>query len=177
MKAHEHDVETDHEYDGIREFDNPLPRWWLGTFAITVLFSVGYWLVKHNLKSEGSFEVYAAEMEEVQRIAAAANVDEPALVAMSKDQAIVAEGRAVFESNCATCHGQKAEGATGPNLTDNFWLHGGMPKDMVVTIAAGYPKLGMPAWGLNLGADRIKRVIAYLISIRNTNVAGRPPAG
>jgi cytochrome c oxidase cbb3-type subunit 3 len=177
MKAQEHDVETDHDYDGIREFDNPLPRWWLWTFAITVLFSIGYWLVKHNLKSEGSFAVFADEMEAVQRAAAAAEVDEKALVLASKDPVIVSEGKAVFESNCATCHGQKGEGLTGPNLTDNYWIHGGMPKDLVVTIAAGYTKLGMPAWGLNLGRERINRVIAYLLSIRNTNVPGRPPQG
>jgi len=172
-----HDVETDHEYDGIKEFDNPLPRWWLWTFAITVLFSIGYWLVLHNLKSEGSFEIYANEMDELQRRMAAAEVDEPKLLALAKDPAIVAEGRAIYESNCATCHGQRGEGMTGPNLTDGYWIHGNAPKDLFVSVAAGYPKLGMPAWGLNLGPERIERVIAFVLTIKDTNVPGRPPQG
>lgn len=177
VHQHEADVETDHEYDGIREFDNPLPRWWLWTFAITVLFSLGYWLAYHNLKTEGSFEVYATEMDELQRKLAAADVDEAKLMSMSQDAAIVAEGRGIFESNCATCHAQKGEGLTGPNLTDTYWIHGNSPKDLFVTVAAGWPKAGMPAWGLNLGPERIERVVAFVLSIKNTNVPGRPPQG
>lgn len=172
-----HDVETDHEYDGIREFDNPLPRWWLWTFAITVIFSIFYWMIEHNLKSEGTFEVYANEMDELQRRMAAAEVDEPKLIALAQDAAIVAEGRGIFESNCATCHGQRGEGLSGPNLTDGFWIHDAAPKDLFVSVAAGYPKAGMPAWGLNLGPQRIERVVAYLLTIKNTNVPGRPPQG
>ena len=173
----EHDVETDHEYDGIKEFDNPLPRWWLWTFALTVLFSIGYWLAFHNLKSEGTFEVYANEMDDLQRKLAAAEVDEAKLVSFSQDAAVVAEGRSIYESNCATCHGQKGEGMTGPNLTDAYWIHGNTPKELFVTVAAGWPKAGMPAWGLNLGPERIERVVAFVLSVRNTNVSGRPPQG
>jgi len=175
--ADHHDVETDHDYDGIKEFDNPLPRWWLGTFAITVLFSLGYWLIYHNLEHEGSFDLFATEMDTLQRSMAAAEVNEDQLMAFSKDAAIVAEGRGIFESNCATCHSQKGEGLTGPNLTDEYWIHGNSPKDLFVTVAAGWPKQGMPAWGLNLGPERIQRAVAFVLSIKNTNVAGRPPQG
>ncbi len=171
------DVETDHEYDGIKEFDNPLPRWWLWTFAITVLFSVYYWLTRETLPAEGTFEEFQTEYAEFEAKALAQAVEPAELEAMVKDTAAVAAGQTTFSNKCASCHGEKAEGGTGPNLTDRFWLHGSTTREIYVSIASGYPKLGMPKWRGQLEDRAIQELTAYVLSIRNTNVQGKGPQG
>ena len=175
---HHGDVETDHEYDGIKEFDNPLPRWWLGTFAITVVFAVFYWIAIHSLPSAvGSFDRYGEDQRAYDLAAFATAVDPQAIVAMAKDPAAVQKGKAIFDLRCLSCHGDKAQGGTGPNLTDNFWLHGGDTKSIYVTVAGGYPKLGMPEWRMVLEDADLQHVVAFVESVRNTNVPGKAQQG
>jgi cytochrome c oxidase cbb3-type subunit 3 len=101
-----------------------------------------------------------------------------ALRALAKDKGTVDQGKQVFVQTCAACHRQDGGGVVGPNLTDDFWLHGAAPDKIYKTIAKGVPEKGMPAWGPQLGMDRTQAVTAYVISIRGTNVAGgKAPQG
>lgn len=166
------DVPTDHEYDGIHEFDNPLPRWWLMTFFGAVVFAIGYWLVMHSTPgAAGSYEAYGEAQREYDLAAAANAIDPAQLITMAKDPSAVAAGKTVFTNRCVPCHGPDGGGTVGPNLTDKFWIHGGDLKSIYTTVAGGYPKLGMPEWRLVLEDKDIASVVAYLQSIRNTNVA------
>jgi len=173
--------DTGHVYDGIHEHDNALPRWWLWTFAITVVFALAYWLAEHSLPSaEGSFERYGEAQREYDLNAFAAAVDPQAIVTMSKDSAVIEKGKTIFANRCQTCHGENAQGlaSNGPNLTDTYWLHGGDIKSIYTTVAGGYPKLGMPEWRFTLEDDELQALVALIQSKRNTNVeGGKPPQG
>ncbi len=165
-----------HEYDGIEEADNELPMWWIAIFIGTIVFGAVYWLVYEGYHAAPSArqELAAAEAEQRKR---AGVVNDEDLLAASKDQAAVAAGKAAFTTSCVACHGDKAQGQIGPNLTDAFWLHGGAPKDMLTTIKDGVPAKGMPTWGPVLGAGTVKNVVAYLLTVRNTNAPGKEPQG
>lgn len=166
--------------DGIEEFDNHLPNWWLATFYGAVLFAIGYWFY---------FHVFAAGVlppQETRKILAdiAAKSGQNVVVTaqqltdLSKDSARVAEGKQVFTSTCVACHGPAGGGIVGPNLTDEYWLHGGAPDQIYQTVRDGVPVKGMPSWGPQLGADRVQSVVAYVLTLRNTNVpGGKPPQG
>ena len=181
MAAAEHkhhlDVETDHDYDGIREFDNPLPAWWLWTFAITTVFGIVYWMWYHSLPAEGSFEVHFAELAEFQQAIAANAVSEEELVAIAKDPAAIEAGKATFMAQCKSCHGEKGEGGIGANLTDGYWIHGRGPKEIWTTITFGVTTKGMPSWGPVLGDAKIRELYAFVNTLRDTNVAGKAPQG
>lgn len=168
-----------HVYDGIEEEDNKLPNWWLAILFITIVFSFGYWFVYHTTKKlPVPTEAYRVEVEQLKRARMAANpTSEEALLALAHDPGACDEGSKVYASTCASCHGLKAEGLVGPNLTDKFWLHGGSPKDLLKSITDGYAEKGMPPWGPILGAEKTRRVTAFLISVRNTNVPGKAPQG
>lgn len=170
--------DTGHEYDGIHEHDYPLPRWWLFTFAITVVFAVGYWVLRHTLPAaEGSFDVYGEDQAEHDRILYSATIDPAAIEKLVADQGAVSAGRALYLARCEACHGPDAAGKVGPNLTDRFWIHGGDTKSIYMTISSGYPKLGMPEWRKVLEDEQVQQLTAYLLSVRNTNVPGKAPQG
>lgn len=165
-----------HEYDGILEADNLLPRWWLATFYGTIFFSAGYWFYYEAYSiGQSPAEQYAAIMEE--RASQAVEVTDELLAGLSTDSTRVEAGQQLFATNCAVCHGQQGEGNIGPNLTDNAWIHGGLAADVHTTITQGVSTAGMPPWGQTLGPQGVLNVAAYVLSIRNTNVAGRPPQG
>src|SRR5689334_16514263 len=117
------DVETDHDYDGIREFDNPLPRWWLATFVGTVVFSVGYWFYFHSLgagllpAAELQAEMAQAQAAEEARLAKqeaeGKGVTDESLAAMAKDGEALRRGEALFRQNCVACHGDRGQGVVG----------------------------------------------------------------
>jgi cytochrome c oxidase cbb3-type subunit III len=171
-----------HEYDGIIEHDNQLPRWWLFTLFGAMAFAVVYWLAYHTSDALPSLrETYAADwaQRETQRKEREAKqpITGEELVALSKDPAAVARGITLFTNTCAACHGQKAEGLVGPNLTDNAWVHGGAPTDIYRVVAEGVIPKAMPAWRDTLGVQATKEVTAFLLTIQNTNVPGKPPEG
>lgn len=182
-----------HSYDGIEEFDNRLPNWWLWTFYLACIFSVGYWLYYHTVGSgDQPIEAYVVEQKAAsERMAAqAANnpITEEMLLKLAKEPSFVAEGKKLFEdaSKCALCHGPAANGTTamktpaiGPNLTDDHWIYGGKPMDVYTTILKGRvmpdPQRksmgGMQSWEM-FGTDFVLKTTAYVLSIKNTNVAG-----
>jgi cytochrome c oxidase cbb3-type subunit 3 len=163
----------DHEYDGIREYDNPMPRWWLATFWVTIIFSILYLL---NLPVVGIGNGRLADYEaEVAKAAALAAANDPlqgltdaALVAASADQEARTLGATTFTATCASCHLADGGGLIGPNLTDPYWLHGGRPLEIIKVISEGVPAKGMPAWGKILKPDQLKAVTAYVLTLRGT---------
>lgn len=180
MKKPEKEPEADrviHEVDGIQEYDNKLPNWWLYSLYATVIFAFGYW---YHYQAGGfgdpPLAAYQAEVDrELAAQASQINVGEAtaeSLTALAKDPTAVALGRQVFASTCAACHRADGGGNVGPNLTDDFWLHGGAPEQVWKTIATGVPDKGMPAWQAQLGALKTQAVAAYVLGLRGTNVPG-----
>ncbi len=170
-----------HEFDGIREFDNHLPKWWLWTLYLTVLFSVGYWIHYEVLRSgPDSLERYAMEVQrdDEEQAKKLGPISDATLIELSKLESKVAAGKAEFEKTCASCHAANGGGGIGPNLTDKFWLHGNAPMQMKTVIENGVVEKGMAAWKDQLGSQLITELVAYLITIKNTNVAGgKEPQG
>ncbi len=162
----------EHEYDGIREYDNPMPRWWLLTFAGTVIFSVVYLFnVGPVGNGKGRVADYEAEMAAAAALmpATPAGVDPAQLLALSKDEEATEEGQEVYASYCASCHGPNGGGLIGPNLADNVWLHGGAPEAVYKTIAEGVLAKGMPPWEKSLKPDQMTNVTAYVLSLAGTS--------
>lgn len=165
-----------HVYDGIEEADNQLPLWWLFTFYAAIAFAVFYWFYYHEFEIGPSpTEVYASDV--AARADQGGEVTADVLDALARSSAEAAAGGTIFAEQCAVCHGARGEGNIGPNLTDDAWLHGGDPVAIHTTIAAGVMDKGMPAWGNTLGPQAVRRVTAFVLSIRNTRVQGKPPQG
>jgi cytochrome c oxidase cbb3-type subunit III len=182
---HDHEAEpVVHEYDGIQECDNSLPNWWLATFAATIVFGGLYWFHYEAFHfGESPNEVYQAELDqraaaEAERIKKAGAITPEALVSLSKDKGTVATGQDIFKKNCVQCHRDDGGGNVGPNLTDNAWLHGSAPDAIFKTVSLGVPAKGMQPWQPQLGVERTMAVVAYVLTLKNTNVpGGKAPQG
>lgn len=163
-----------HVYDGIEEQDNRLPNWWLGILFTTTVFGFGYWFYYHVAEvAPGPVGQYKLEMEALARKnPASLPLSDDVLLALAKDGATAAEGQKVYAQNCAACHGQGGEGLIGPNLTDTFWLHGGKATAIHQTVASGVLEKGMPAWDKVLGAERVRNVTAYVLTLKGKNLTG-----
>jgi cytochrome c oxidase cbb3-type subunit 3 len=173
----------DHDYDGIKEYDNPMPRWWLATFWITIIFSVVYLLnVPWIGIGKGRIAEYEAEVKAAEAIAARndplAGLTAERLLESSRKPATLELGRATFASMCSACHAADGGGGIGPNLTDAFWIHGGAPMEVLQTINGGVLEKGMPPWGKTLKPDQLTAVAAYVLTLRNTTPAApKAPQG
>ena len=165
-----------HEYDGIEEADNALPTWWVAVFILTIVFSAAYWVMVERLHLLPT-PAEALLIAETQRAQQSGGVDDQVLLAAADDASRVGSGQRLFATHCVACHGSKAEGNIGPNLTDTTWLHGGAPASIFATIRDGVPAKGMPAWGPLLGADNLKAISAFVVHVRNSQVPGKPPQG
>ena len=165
-----------HVYDGIEEADNDLPKWWLWTLYGAIVFAIGYWFYYQEFRI-GKTPVEAYEAAAAASATTTADIDPTKLAEAATNPQAIAAGQGVFATNCAVCHGDKAEGKIGPNLTDDRWLHGGSGVDIYRTIFEGVPSKGMPNWGPTLGAKSVEDVTAYVMSLRGTNVPGKPPEG
>ncbi len=169
------DKMMEHEYDGIRELDNPLPGWWIATFYITIVFAVVYFLHYQLLGAPDLREELEADMRAIklQQIAAKSQDTGPnagALMAILKDPSKLAAGQKVFGEKCASCHGGKAEGSIGPNLTDKFWLHEkGDIVGLVKVVGEGVLDKGMPPFKTILKEDELYAVVAFVKSLAGTN--------
>lgn len=178
----EQELLREHEYDGIQEFDNRLPNWWLWTLYGSIAFAVGYWLVFHTWRF-GALpqEAYAHEMSlaaeaQLARMEGRELTDE-SLVLVSQIPERVEAGHAVFSQFCVACHRADASGDVGPNLTDAYWLHGGRPLEIHNTVTNGVPDKGMVAWRDQLGPRRIEDVVSYVLTLRGKNLPGKAPQG
>lgn len=180
-REYKHDTVLDHDFDGIQEYDNRLPNWWLWTLWGTIIFSLGYWLVFHTYGvAKLPVAAYEAEMASTGGSLADLSVrglTAADLEAFSTDEAKLAEGKEVYVKNCRVCHLDRGQGLVGPNLTDDYWIHGGDALSIHNTIVHGVVEKGMAAWGRQLGADRVDAVVAYLLTLRGTQVEGKAPEG
>jgi len=173
---------TGHEYDGIEEYDNPMPGWWSWIFAVTVAFSAVYFLFATLAGDQvGPVAAYEQEVtaDQERQFAAMGEIksDPASLIKMSADEKMLRVGKAMFTSNCAACHGLNAGGLTGPNLTDESYLHVRRIEDFLDVIGKGRNNGAMPAWENRLRPREITLLAAYAASLRGTNQAGRGPEG
>lgn len=173
----------DHDYDGIQELDNSLPPWWKYGFYLSIVFSVVYFFIYHvwdigqNPEQEYQTEMAIATKQiEEYRKKAGDMVDEKTVT--MADAKGIEEGAKIFSTACMACHGAKGEGTVGPNLTDNYWLHGGSINDVFKTIKYGVPEKGMQAWEKTYSPSQIKNIASYIKSIAGSNPPnGKAPQG
>lgn len=172
----------DHNYDGIQEYDNPMPRWWVIIFWATIVFSILYWLNVPGIgRGPGRIAAYESDMARARAVQAAQPSAGPSaeqLAALMQDAGAVSNGKQVFTQNCAACHRADGGGLIGPNLADDAWIHGGALPDVYKTISDGVLAKGMPAWGKVLRPEQVNAVTAYVATLRGTNPANpKPPEG
>ncbi|HTY38437.1 MAG TPA: cbb3-type cytochrome c oxidase N-terminal domain-containing protein [Bacteroidota bacterium] len=161
-------------HDGITELDNLIPPWFNYLFGGTIVFAVFYMLNYHVWQSsplpqaEYAEELAAADLSRRVRMASEGTINEDALVALVDDASIKA-GQEKFLRNCITCHGTHAEGIVGPNLTDQYWIHGGGIKNVYTTIKNGVPEKGMISWKLVFTPKEIQQIASYVLSLQGSN--------
>ena len=173
----EQDHLLEHNYDGIQEFDNPMPRWWVYIFWATIVFSVLYWLNVPGIGSgKGRIANYEREMATAAAAEARLKAAQPSpgasgeqLTALTRDAAALALGKDVFAKNCAACHRFDGGGQIGPNLADDAWLHGGAIDEIQKVVRDGVLEKGMPPWGKVLKPDQLDAVTVYVFTLRGTN--------
>jgi cytochrome c oxidase cbb3-type subunit 3 len=164
----EADITLGHEYDGIRELDNRLPPWWLYGFYASIIFA-GIYLWRYHVSHTAPLSIeelqiamtQADEQKALYLKKSANNVDENTVKLLTA-AADIAGGEKVYIQNCAACHGKAGEGIVGPNLTDDYWLHGGGIKDVFKTVKYGWPEKGMRSWKDDLSPVRIAQVTSYI---------------
>jgi cytochrome c oxidase cbb3-type subunit 3 len=173
-----------HEYDGIREYDNPLPGWWRAIFWGSIVFAASYWVWFHvGGWGETPDKRYQAELAEYQGMreqreaADARNVSETVLAADAHDTKLVERGAAIFATRCASCHNKDGQGLIGPNLTDAYQLHGSTRMDILKTVRNGVQGTAMPAWGEQLSAADVVAAATYVTTLRNKKLPGKEPQG
>lgn len=166
------------DYDGIQEYDNPLPRWWVYLFYGTIVFAIVYVPYYHFGGGGLPRETWASSMNEWYQLHPPPKLEsDEALLARAADPAFVQAGAATFAVRCASCHAADGGGLVGPNLTDDFSIYGFEPSHIARTIYAGTPK-GMLAWKDQLSIDEIYQVGAYVRSLRGTTPANpKKPEG
>ena len=182
MAEQEKDKLLDHDADGIQEDDNALPRWWLYGFYFTIIMSAIYIFYYHvydgpdwnflwyNEKSQVlEYEAQMAELEDMKANAPKGPAVE--MVVMTDPENLEA-GKAIFSENiCYTCHREDLGGQVGPNLTDEYWVHGCSLEEIVASITTGFPEKGMLPYGNNVKLDdkQLVQVASYIISMKGTN--------
>lgn len=171
----------EHEYDGIREYDNPLPGWWVYLFWLTILASPVYYVYYDlglGLTVEEEYAVNASNAAALEaELLAQQDLSESGLAALMENSGAMKGMSQEFTTHCSTCHGPNAQGLTGPNLTDEYWLHGGSLIEIYETIRDGVPGKEMQSWLPKLGPGKVMMMAAYLGTKRNTNLPGVKPQG
>lgn len=176
-------LDLHHDYDGISELDNNIPAWWTWTWIASIVFSIIYLirffitggipdqiqeLAMANKKEEIRMEEYLAK--------AGSLMDENNVTMM--DEAAISKGKVLFDKNCIACHGAEGGGGIGPNLTDDYWLHGGKINDVFYSIKYGWPEKGMKSWKDDFSPEQIGQLASFVKSIHGTNPAnGKEPEG
>ena len=175
-------VMSDHSYDGITELDNFMPPWlqwvFIGTIAFGVIYFVNYSVLGIGLTGEEEYqeelriEAIAAEARKATMLA---GIDENTVVF---DEAGLSAGKTIFETNCAACHAADGGGGVGPNLTDEFWIHGGSIKDVFTVVKYGVVEKGMIPWQDQLSPEEMQQVSSFILSLKGTTPANpKEPQG
>lgn len=177
--AAEKELELDHDFDGIKELNNPIPFWFNLLFYTTIAVAFVYLLVFHVFEvgslqgKEYETEMANAEISRQEYIKKAGNLIDENSVVLLTDKNKIHEGAEIFTSKCVVCHGDKGEGKVGPNLTDEYWLHGGDVKSIFKTIKYGVPSKGMVAWQNSMNGSQMQELASFILSLQGTN----PPGG
>ena len=166
----------EHDFDGIQEYDNDLPGWWVTLFLVSIGFAACYLLYFHTPLFQGPSlaETYKNERTAfAQKLASqeekAAGQAQEQVAQLKSDPALAAQGKVVFASVCAPCHRPDGGGSVGPNLTDNYWIHGANIAAVLKVINEGILDKGMPAWKAVLGREKVLQAAAYIWSIQGSN--------
>lgn len=174
----------EHKYDDIQEFDNPLPGWWTLIFWVSIVWGVLYFFnfipglgsgkgraVDYDREMAAAAEKFGTTQEQAAKAASA--IDVSLMLSYMRDPARLAAGKAIFDdpSRCSSCHLVDGGGLIGPNLTDDYWIHGAQPKDILTTIVNGVPDKGMLTWGPILGPEKCAEVAAYMYTLHGTHPA------
>lgn len=179
-------MDTGHNYDGIRELNNVTPPWFITAFIFSILFGIGYLYVYYVAKSaplqteEFNMAMKKAEDEKAKYLAMQGNnVDESTVKMLGT--ADIASGQSIFQAKCTACHGPAGgsmPGGVGPNLTDEYWIHGGAISSIFKTIKYGWPEKGMISWKDQLSPMQMAQLASYIKSIRGSKPAGaKEPQG
>lgn len=175
-KDKEAELELDHNYDGIRELDNHLPPWWKWLLYFTIIWGGFYLLAYHVFDtlplSKAEYETEVAVAAEKAKALKAANpgpqIDETT-VEVTTDAAALADGKQTFLGTCASCHRRDGGGDIGPNLTDEYWKHGGSIQNIFKVVKSGVPNTNMVAWGGVMSPEAIRNVASYVLSLKGSN--------
>ena len=175
---------TGHSYDGIQEYDNPLPGWWSALFFATFVYSIFYGVVFHwGGEGKNMHEAYEEELARVFTLRfkelGELRPDRATLLEYVDQPQWLAVGQAVFKANCVSCHGREGQGLVGPNLTDGHWKNVRHIEDIASVIENGAGNGSMPAWRNRLShVNQIVLTAAYVASLRGNTPAGAlPPEG
>lgn len=173
----EKDLLLDHNYDGIQELDNSLPPWWKYGFYLTIVVAVIY-LYRYHVSHDGpsqaeefTLEMQKGEEEKAAYLAHSANNVDETTVKLLTDQASLTEGHNIFVKTCAPCHVADGGGNVGPNLTDDYWLHGGGIKDVFKSIKYGWQDKGMKSWKDDFSPKQIEELASFVKSLKGTHPA------
>jgi cytochrome c oxidase cbb3-type subunit 3 len=175
---------ADHSYDGITELDNFMPPWlqwvFIGTIAFAVIYFVNYTVLgvgptgEEEYQEELRLEAIAAEARKANMLA---GIDENTVV-FDESGAALSSGKSIFESNCAACHAADGGGGVGPNLTDEYWLHGGSIQDVFRVVKYGVVEKGMIPWQDQLSPEEMQQVSSYILTLVGTTPANpKEPQG
>jgi cytochrome c oxidase cbb3-type subunit 3 len=171
-----------HEYDGIRELDNKLPRWWVYLFYITIVFSIIY-LVGYHVTGwwplqEDEYKNEMAVVADLKKANPEPVIDLDAMLPMTAD-ADLAAGHETYKKICSVCHGQNGEGLVGPNFTDQYWIHGDSTnntisiKNLYQVVINGVIEKGMIPYKDQLSPVQIQQVLSYILTLQGTNPANQ----
>lgn len=160
-----------HDYDGIQEWDNPQPGWWSALFGLSVVWAGLYLAYYHAGQGPSVEQEYRAEVAQCLEQCmnqSGLEVTEEMILALREDKAALAAGQERFKAVCAACHAPDGGGLVGPNLTDEFWIHGGAPLQVYKTIHDGVPEKGMVRWSETLPELEIAKLAAFVTTLRGT---------
>ncbi|MFK7826348.1 MAG: cbb3-type cytochrome c oxidase N-terminal domain-containing protein [Oligoflexales bacterium] len=175
-------LERPHVVDGIKEFDNPLPSWWIGLFVFTIIFSFIYMAYYHfgdgtSLEQQLAVDAKHSKEQVMSNSSSTGQGDQQSgsasvdLPSMLKDDKVLAAGKTSYSTYCSPCHRPDMGGQIGPNLVDDFWLHGCSSKDIFKSIDKGIPDKGMAAWGPIMGEQKVWELTTLIIS----KLGSKPP--
>ncbi len=172
-----------HRYDGIREYDNPMPGWWIWLFIGGIVFGIFYVIAMYGFDAIDSYtddlEQSVAKLQAVRDASSptgsGGELDEATLLSMIAD-ADVAAGATLFAQQCAVCHGAEGQGVIGPNLTDNYYIHGSSDVETYNVITEGVLDKGMPPWEAVYTEVERAQLVAFINSIVGSNPAGAKAA-
>ena len=178
----EFDKLSGHNYDGIQEYDNPMPGWWIALFIATIVWAIGYWSYYESGVPDRSVadDYSVAQAADLKKRFAGMGELKPTeanMLSWSQNNDYMLVGQSVFKANCVSCHGAEGQGVVGVNLTDNFGKNIKKMTDIPRVVTGGAANGAMPAWGNRLHPNEIALVATYVSTLRGKNIPGRPKEG